>query len=431
MSKLDVYLRSIERFGATGAILTSNQAVTLRFPTGDRHATQVTPHDQLVGLVREVAPPAALDLIDKNRPARFDYDSSGTMYSLAVVPRLGAWQVTVEAATGAAPPAARIAPANATTNIPVVAATAAAPTAAASEMAIERGQYDGGPPPARPTASGSGALDELTRAARAAGATDVYVAAGAQPVQRVNGELVAAQGRAIDGDQLSRELGVVAPAEARAAWSELGSAVFAYGDGTGRIRVTLARDHRGPSAAMRLLPEEAPGLGSLHIDDWLQRSGLVLVAGPSGSGKTVTLAALVRALGDRRRRVITIEDPIEMLHVNPWISQREVGRHVASAAAGIRAAMLEGADAIAIAAVGSSETASAIVDAVAGGHIVVAAVLAPSGGAALERVLELVPADRREVARGALNAALLATVVPVQSRSGRSFEVHRPGERRV
>nr|MBA2541340.1 hypothetical protein [Deltaproteobacteria bacterium] len=71
MSKLDVYLRSIEKFGATGAVLTSNQAVMLRFPSGDRHATQVTPHDQLVILVREVAPPAALDQIDRQRPAQF------------------------------------------------------------------------------------------------------------------------------------------------------------------------------------------------------------------------------------------------------------------------------------------------------------------------------------------------------------------------
>ena len=55
MARIDVYLRSIERFGAAGAILTSGQAVTLRFPTGDRHATQVTHHDALVALVREIA----------------------------------------------------------------------------------------------------------------------------------------------------------------------------------------------------------------------------------------------------------------------------------------------------------------------------------------------------------------------------------------
>src|SRR4029077_20657628 len=95
MGRIDVYLRSIERFGAAGAVLTSGQAVTLRFPTGDRHATQVTPHDQLVIMVREVAPPAALGAIDKSRPAKFDVESQGTHYSINVLPRQGAWQVEI------------------------------------------------------------------------------------------------------------------------------------------------------------------------------------------------------------------------------------------------------------------------------------------------------------------------------------------------
>ena len=77
MAKIDVYLRSIERFGAAGAVLTSGQAVTLKFPQGDRNATQITPHDQLVALAREVAPPAALAQIDSNRPAKFDFASNG------------------------------------------------------------------------------------------------------------------------------------------------------------------------------------------------------------------------------------------------------------------------------------------------------------------------------------------------------------------
>src|SRR5262245_40701295 len=98
MAKIDVYLKSIERFGAAGAILASGQAVTLRVPQGDRTATQVTPHDQLVGIVREVAPPSALDQIDKNRAAKFDVDVSGTRYTLSVAPKPGQWLVMIEAA---------------------------------------------------------------------------------------------------------------------------------------------------------------------------------------------------------------------------------------------------------------------------------------------------------------------------------------------
>ena len=70
MARLDTYLRSLERFGAQAIVLRSGQHVTLRFPAGDRHATQMVPHDQLVMLVREVASPSALSTIDGGRAAR-------------------------------------------------------------------------------------------------------------------------------------------------------------------------------------------------------------------------------------------------------------------------------------------------------------------------------------------------------------------------
>src|SRR6478736_4758825 len=110
MARIDVYLRSIERFGAAGAILTSGQAVTLRFPTGDRHATQVTHHDALVALVREIAPPIALDMIDRNQPSSFDIDSNGQSYTLSITPRPGHWQVLIEPANALPPPPAAAPP---------------------------------------------------------------------------------------------------------------------------------------------------------------------------------------------------------------------------------------------------------------------------------------------------------------------------------
>ncbi len=421
MSKLDVYLRSIEKFGATGAVLTSNQAVMLRFPTGDRHATQVTPHDQLVVLVREVAPPAALDQIDRQRPARFDHDSNGIRYAVNVIPRPGSWQVGIE---GAQPAPARAPEAPATFRAP-------APAAAPSELLIERGQYDAPAETTRPTASGSGVLDELTRAARGQRATDIYLVAGASPMARIGSEL-AAIGNAIDGDALSREIGVVAPASARGAWAEGGAATFAYGDGAGRVRVTLARDQRGPTATLRLLPEAVSfeRLG-LDLGDWLDRSGLIVIAGGSGAGKSVTLSAIIGAIAARKRTVISIEDPIEIVQASPLVSQREVGTHVASVAAGVGGALRENPDAIAIGDASSPEGAAAVIDAAYGGGLVVTCVVAPSGGLAVERLVEQCGHERRDAVRAILGNTLLGTVLPTPSRTGRSFEVVRPGERRA
>lgn len=417
MARLDAYLRSIEKFGASGAVLTSNQAVMLRFPTGDRHATQVTPHDQLVAMVREVAPPAALDLIDGGRPARFSYES----YTIGVAPKPGAWAVAIEpgAATPPARPEPMATPTRAATPPPV------AVTAAAPDMTIERGQYDGPATVERVTASGSVLLDDLTRAARSSRASDLYLSVDAPPLQRVEGQLQPMSG-AMGADQLSRELGVVAPAEARGAWAARGTAVFAYGDGMGRVRVTLGRDHRGPCAALRLLPDEPPPLNllGLRFDELIDRSGLVVIAGASGSGKTLALASLVRAYGERRRRVVAIEEPIELVQAGAWISQREVGRHVDSVAAGVAAAIQEGADVIAVSAVTSAEAALAVADALAAGHTVVTTVAAPLGQA-LERLVDRVPADRREATLGILASAHLGTV----GARGRTFELIRADRR--
>ena len=56
MARIDLYLNSLARFGATAAVLSSGGNVTLRFPQGDRFASQTTAHGDLVALVEEICP---------------------------------------------------------------------------------------------------------------------------------------------------------------------------------------------------------------------------------------------------------------------------------------------------------------------------------------------------------------------------------------
>jgi twitching motility protein PilT len=418
MARLDVYLRSIKQLGAQGAVLTSGQAVALRFSTGDRHATQITSHEQLVGLVREVAPPAVQDQLDKARAVKFEIEASGGRWTINVTPKPGAWLVAIDPVDAPASPAAP----GAGPRPPRAPSITSAGDSA--EMAIERGQYS---TVAVITTSGSILLDQLTASARAAYASDIYLSAGSAAFQRVGGELAASADRSpIDADTLSRELGLVAPNEARTAWAERGYAVFAYGDGAGRVRVTLTRDHRGPGATLRLLPAEAPALASLGlagVGEWLHERGLIAIAGPSGTGKTMILGALVRALGEQRRRVVAIEDPIEIVHVSAWISQRAVREHVFTVGEGVVAAMREGADAIVVGEVQTAGDAAAVIEAVAGGHLVLTTLIAPRSGVAVERMIDRLSADQRDFARALCADALLGTIGPIVTRSGRSFEV--------
>jgi Tfp pilus assembly pilus retraction ATPase PilT len=86
--------------------------------------------------------------------------------------------------------------------------------------------------------------------------------------------------------------------------------------------------------------------------------------------------------------------------------------------------MNEGADAIVIGRVSSPATAYGVVEAVAGGHLVLTSVVTPAAGVALDRMIAHLVADQRELAHGLLFSSLLGTIQPVVGKNGaRSFEI--------
>jgi twitching motility protein PilT len=451
MPKIDAYLRSIERFGATGALLSSGQSITLRFPTGDRHATQVTPHELLVAMIREVAPPAAWSTLESQRGASFALESGGNHFALTVVPTAGQWQVSIEGSSGADVAiseghgtdrsADRDAPASARSRAPAAKRPAAAPALEidnlaelSASLAIERTPYDDDVVAA---GSGSQLLDQLMNWARTKGASDLVLAAGAPAMARVaGGWVIASEQKPIDGDVLAREIGVISPPAARASWAERGEGSFAADDANGRLRVRLGRDSNGPRATIRFVaahPVAAQALGIPEVArHWLDsRRGLIIVAGGAGCGKSTTWASLVHDIASQQNRsIVTIEDPIEILHRDcALVSQRELGSHVASVAAGVTSAMREGADVIAVSHCVDADAVHSVVTGVEAGHLMLISVDASSSAAALARLTEpsaSFPAGRdRDVIAESTLGVLVQHLVGRRDGAGRlaAFEV--------
>src|SRR5438045_4154390 len=102
MARIDSYIKSIERFSASGIVLKSNAHILLKFPAGDRHATQTTPHDALQGMVRDVVPSAMRLGLDTGKAVTFEYALDGARYKIGVQPGGAEWTVTIEAAAAAA-----------------------------------------------------------------------------------------------------------------------------------------------------------------------------------------------------------------------------------------------------------------------------------------------------------------------------------------
>jgi len=384
MARIDAYLRSLERFGAQAAILMSDQSVTLRFATGDRHATQVTPHDQLVAMVREVAPPAALDLVDRGRPARFDVTGAGGTFAVAVMPRGNQWVVQIEANAPQPVAAAPAAGAQVATPDPV----AVAPSGpAVEEMTIERTAHEVAP------GAAASWLDDVIRAARLAGATDLHLSAGARPMARIAGDLgVLPERTAIDGEALERELESAMPGIAdRAADAPPMVHVVA---GIARCRVRLFHDRRGLGAAIRLHGVDTPDAALLGVPPAAlalaeRRRGLVLVASPAGGGRTTTLHALIEHVAARGARVVSIERAAEVVHAgnNHRVSQRQLGEHSLTVAGALAALADEDADVVAVGDLPDAAAVAAALDLARAGRLVLAGVAAPTTIDAIEWIV--------------------------------------------
>src|SRR5206468_508000 len=92
---------------------------------------------------------------------------------------------------------------------------------------------------------------------------------------------------------------------------------------------------------LRRVPTTTPTLADLNLPESIaslvdERRGLILVTGPAGTGKTTTIAAIIGLInGTRRCHIVTIEDPVEVIHLFPAERQRQVRLSLASTLRGV------------------------------------------------------------------------------------------------
>jgi twitching motility protein PilT len=170
-------------------------------------------------------------------------------------------------------------------------------------------------------------------------------------------------------------------------------------EGPRRLRVNVFRQAHGLAMALRPVNRRAPTLAQLNLPESIGAlgeltGGMVLVVGTSGSGKSTTLAALVELVNrTRARHVITLEDPIEFVYQprRCLIHQREIGSHVESFAAGLRAALRECPDIILVGEMRDRETISLALTAAETGHLVLSTLHSGSAPMAIDRIVDSFP----------------------------------------
>src|SRR5690606_14038799 len=141
--------------------------------------------------------------------------------------------------------------------------------------------------------------------------------------------------------------------------------------------------------------------------------GLVLVTGVPGSGKSTTLAAMIGHINrNRRKHVITLEDPIEFLHRdhNSSTTQREIGTHTDSFGSGLRAALREDPDGIVVGGLRDTETLDIAVKAAETEHLLSSTLHTQNAVQTMSRTIAVLPPEEQEMVRVGLSDTLVAVI---------------------
>ena len=275
-------------------------------------------------------------------------------------------------------------------------------------------------------------LVEFLRYTVEAGGSDLHLKAGESPVIRVDGLLHRTSYAPLapsDTESLAYELLPDSKAEEFRATNEA-EAAFNVKD-LGRFRVSVYRQRGQVSLAIRRVRANIFDFDSLHLPPGAlalarERRGLVLVTGPAGTGKTTTIAAMIGWINENRpSHIITIEDPIEVLHedMQSIIEQREVGSDTASFTTALRSAVRQDPDVIFIGEIRDRETAEGAIQAAETGHLVISTLHTLDATETVNRIIDLFPSEMHMQARISLAATLRGVLsqrlVPRADGSGR------------
>jgi twitching motility protein PilT len=268
-------------------------------------------------------------------------------------------------------------------------------------------------------AGGETSLLSFLRQGVERGASDIHIHAGSPLRLRLHGRFEPVNDQPIAtaaAETLLRS--ALTPDQARRL-DERGELDFAWTvPNLGRFRVNVYRQLHGTDGVFRSIPAHVPTLGELGLPTSLARftnyhQGLVLITGPANCGKSSTLAALVDLINEERREhILTVEDPIEVLHPPKRcvVNQRTVGPHTGSFARALRAALREDPDVIVIGELRDLETISLALTAAETGHLVFATLHTSTAIRTLNRIVGVFPADQQDQVRSMVSESVRAVI---------------------
>ena len=239
------------------------------------------------------------------------------------------------------------------------------------------------------------AIRRILQAAKVKKASDVHICASAPIVCRVGKDLIPISDRPLSSET-SRKLSYELLSEVQIAqFEKLLDYDLMLADDEGRYRVNVNFNDGNVGSIIRILPGEPRSLDELLLPPIVKTlcyrtKGFILITGSTSQGKTTTLSAMIHEINKHcKKHIITIEDPIEYLQVNDKsiVRQRGVGKDTQSFSSGLRAALRQDPDVIAIGEMRDYDTIKIALTAAETGVLVISTLHVISIDKMLERLL--------------------------------------------
>jgi twitching motility protein PilT len=262
-------------------------------------------------------------------------------------------------------------------------------------------------------------LQDLLRFAMEHRGSDLHLKVGSPPHVRVDGHLMVAPFDTVTAADTERIALAVTPSERADELAGTGETDFALSiPGLGRFRVNVFRQRGSVGLVLRRVLLGMPAFESLGLPSSITRladeqRGLVIVSGPTGSGRTTTVAAMVDHINETRAvNIVTIEDPIEVLHPDKMaiVNQREIGTDTRDPGSALRQVLRQDPDVIVIGELADEETIEAALTAASTGHLVLAVMRTTRAAETVSHLVGAFPASRQSNMRQVLAGCLRGVV---------------------
>ncbi|MBN2448258.1 MAG: PilT/PilU family type 4a pilus ATPase [Phycisphaerae bacterium] len=229
-------------------------------------------------------------------------------------------------------------------------------------------------------------------------ASDVHIQHGSPPMLRVNGVVRYVDCPPLTPAQLNAFAREMLDEYSAGLLNQEGSCDLSYDfSSSARFRVNVFYQNDVPALALRRVHARIPSFEELNLPPLVRDiactdRGLVLVTGTTSSGKSTAIAAMLGYINHNfDRRIITIEDPVEFVHVSDrcLVAQIEVGRDTRSYEDAIRHVLRQDPDVLMVGEMRDLASVRVALRAADTGHLVFATVHATNVQQTVERIIAM------------------------------------------